>query len=61
MILKRLESGYWYARWGREQWAQWPQGRDPTRDDFFNPEWTFTPSALRNVLLAMERELGGEP
>jgi len=35
MILQRLSSGYWFARWSDEVWAQW-SGSIITLADFFH-------------------------
>ena len=35
MILKKLSSGYWHARWNANQWLQWPSGCEPTLADAF--------------------------
>ena len=42
MTVKRLASGYWYARWSHQEWAQWREGRYPQREDFFHPEWSYS-------------------
>ena len=33
--VKKLESGYWHVRFGRERFIQWPTHRLPTLDDVF--------------------------
>ena len=40
---KMLDSGYWYVRWNREAWAQWPRQRYATREDFFHADFSYTP------------------
>lgn len=41
-VVKRLDSGYWHVRWSRQAWAQWPVGRSVTREDFFQPGWSYS-------------------
>ena len=35
MEVKRVDSGYWHARWNANQWIQWPCGRLATMADAF--------------------------
>ena len=52
LLLKRLESGYWHARWSAEIWAQWPCNRPLIEDDFFHHTGT------RDLILQVERLIG---
>jgi len=45
-IIKYLDSGYWYARWSGEIWAQWPVNSEITKESFFNSNWTATPERI---------------
>ena len=55
LLIQRLKSGYWYARWSSEIWAQWPCDRGPRPEDFFHPNWTATPDRLQEVAEAIDR------
>ena len=46
MTITRLSSGYWFARWSPEIWAQWPVGRDVDYEDFFHPAYSATPARI---------------
>jgi hypothetical protein len=41
MTIRQLESGYWFAYWSPQEFAQW-HGAYPRREDFFHPSWSFS-------------------
>lgn len=57
-MLKLLDSGFYLLSWNREQWAQWPSGRDPGPDDCFHPDdtWPLVREWLRHRDAAEEEE-----
>lgn len=62
MTIRLLTSGYWHARWPGG-FAQWRVGSYPAREDFFQPEWTYSESRAaelnRRAALAATQE--GKP
>jgi hypothetical protein len=55
--IKRLDSGYLHARGnGPCEWAQWPEGREPTERDFFPEASESFRRALAVELLARTRK-----
>lgn len=49
MTIELLSTGYFLARWHAEAFAQWPKDRELRREDFFNPDWTFTEARQREA------------
>lgn len=49
MTLKMLDSGYWFARWNGEVWAQWPRGRECRYDDFFHPSFSASDARINEA------------
>jgi hypothetical protein len=45
----RLDSGYVLVRWSAQVWAQWPEHRSATAEDFFQPSWSATPERIREA------------
>lgn len=64
MELRLLESGYWFAQWHGEAWAQWHRRfAEPCRDDFFHPEWTYSYARVvecRNAIVSRLAESGAQ-
>lgn len=58
MEIKLLASGYWFARWTPEIWAQWPKGREVQVSDFFHAEWSATPERLKELTTRMLGQSG---
>jgi hypothetical protein len=52
MTIKRLQSGYWHARWSTEVWAQWPVWESLNRSHFFHGAWTWTAERQRQAQAA---------
>jgi hypothetical protein len=45
--VKKLDTGYWHARWSSEAWAQWPINRSVREEDFFHASFTYTPERAK--------------
>lgn len=54
MELKKLDSGYWFARWSPEVWAQWRQGVPLTEQDFFHPAYAASAERIREAEAAVQ-------
>jgi len=53
--LMKLSTGYWLARWDRENWAQWPVDRSVRREDFFHPEFSYSDRRVAEIEEAVKR------
>lgn len=53
MNLQRLSTGYWLAKWSSEEWAQWPVGRLPKREEFFHADFTYSEARVAEIATAL--------
>lgn len=56
--LRRCANGYVHLRWNSEQWAQWPSDRQPTKEDCFQPDWTWP--LVQRWLASQAEPVGGK-